>query len=110
MFSREASCRCSHNQPLQARKTAFPGGAGTILLSHAAERGTAADFVALVLTQDLASSFGLERFAADSGSHERHIIGSAIGAIPDAANWLKQLWATLFHLRDRARRYRHGPD
>jgi hypothetical protein len=79
-----------------------------ILLSHAAERGTAADFVARVLTQDLASSFGVERFAADAGSYERHIIGSAIGAIPDAANWFKQLWATLFHLRDRARRYRHG--
>jgi hypothetical protein len=82
-----------------------------VLLSHgAAEHKSAADFIGRVLQQDLASSFGVERFAADSGSHERHIIGSAIGAIPDPANWFKQLWATLFHLRDRARRYRHGRD
>jgi hypothetical protein len=81
-----------------------------VLLSHAAERGTAADFVARVLTQDLASSFGVDRFAADAGSHERHIIGSAIAAIPDTANWFSELWAKLFHLRDRARRYRHGRD
>jgi hypothetical protein len=81
-----------------------------VLLSHAAERGTAADFVARVLTQDLASSFGVDRFAADAGSHERYIIGSAIAVIPDTANWFSELWAKLFHLRDRARRYRHRRD
>jgi hypothetical protein len=81
-----------------------------LLLHGEAERSSVADLIARFLQQDLASSFGVERFAADAGSHERHIIGSAIGAIPDAANWFGDLWAKLFHLRDRARRYRHGRD
>jgi hypothetical protein len=82
-----------------------------VLLSHdAAERKGAADFVRRVLEQDLASSFGVDRFASDSGSHERHIIGATIGTIPNAASWFEELWARLFHLRDRARRYRHGRD
>jgi hypothetical protein len=82
-----------------------------VLLSHgAAARKSAADFIGRVLQQDLASSFGVERFAEDAGSHERHIIGSTIGTIPDTATWFRELWADLFHLRDRARRYRHGRD
>jgi hypothetical protein len=79
-----------------------------VLLSHGeAERSGVADLIARFLQQDLASSFGVERFATDAGSHERHIIGAAIGAVPDAANWFGALWAKLFHLRDRARRYQH---
>lgn len=82
-----------------------------VLLSHgAAEHKSAADFIGRVIQQDLASSFGVERFAAEAGSHERHIIGSAIAKIPDSATWFRELWANLFHLRDRARRYRHGRD
>lgn len=81
----------------------------TVALSKAETRRTAAEFVARVLTQDLVSSFGVERFAVDGGSHERHIIGAAIAAVPDPGTWFGELWAKLFHLRDRARRYRHGP-
>jgi hypothetical protein len=82
-----------------------------VLLTHGtAECNNFADLIARYLQQDFASSFGVARFATDGGSHERHIIGSAIGAIPDAANWFGDLWAKLFHLRDRARRYRHGRD
>lgn len=83
----------------------------TVLLSHGeGERSGVADLIAHFLQHDLVSSFGVERFAADAGSHERYSIGSAIGTIPDAANWFGDLWAKLFHLRDRARRYRHGRD
>jgi len=81
----------------------------TVALSKAETRRTAAEFAARVLTQDLVSSFGVERFAVDGGSHERHIIGAAIAGVPDPGNWFGELWAKLFHQRDRARRHRHGP-
>ncbi len=67
-----------------------------------------ANFFESVLKQDLATSGNLGRFASDSTLHERYIIGSSIAAIPDATGWFGRLWADLFNLRDRARRYRHG--
>jgi hypothetical protein len=64
------------------------------------------NLVASLLAEDLASSFGVERFVRDSSSHGRRIVGLAVAAIPEPAKWFRELWEKLFHLRDRARRYR----
>lgn len=79
----------------------------TVAVSHNPIDGSKiGDLVASLLAQDLASSFGIERLARDSGSHERQIVGLAVAAIPEPAKWFRELWAKLFQLRDRARRYR----
>ncbi len=66
--------------------------------------------ITALVTRDLVSTVGIERLATDTTSHARHIVAAAIAAIPDPAKWIKELWATIFRLRDRARRYRSGND
>lgn len=65
-------------------------------------------FIETVLLKDLVHSHGVERLVTDAGSHERHIIGSAIGDIADTASWFKKLWTDLFRQRDRARLQSHA--